>query len=169
MKLQIIGLYIKMLRKKIKIILIVVGIINTIVLGISWAQNSARNNDILSILNQKKEALKMQELEVERRKKELIILQKRISEEIKRINQLKDIIKEKLEEIKKMETERYMELANLYASIPPKNAGKIMEKLNPKLAARIMLYMDKKKAGIIWGFIDPKKACEITKEMVRLK
>ena len=113
--------------------------------------------------------LKLKELQIERREKELLLLQKRIEEELKKLQQIKEYIKEKLDEIKRMETERYMQLANLYASIPPKNAGKIMEQLDPKTAAKIMLYMDKKKAGIIWGFIDPKKACQITKEMVRLK
>jgi len=113
--------------------------------------------------------VKIKELQIERRKKELLVLQKRIAEELKKIQQIKNYIKEKLDEIKRMETERYMQLANLYASIPPKNAGKIMEQLDPKTAAKIMLYMDKKKAGIIWGFIDPKKACQITKEMVRLR
>ncbi len=113
--------------------------------------------------------IKIKELQIERRKKELLILQKRISEELKKLQQIKEYIKEKLDEIKSMETERYMQLANLYASIPPKKAGKIMEELDPKTAAKIMLYMDKKKAGIICGFIDPKKACQITKEMVRLK
>ncbi len=117
----------------------------------------------------KKPSLKKKELEIERKEKELLLLQKRISEELKKISEIKSYIEAKLNEIKKMETERYMQLANLYASIPPKNAGKIMEQLDPKIAARIILYMDKKKAGIIWGFIDPKKACKITKEMVRLR
>jgi len=117
----------------------------------------------------KKPSLKEKELEIERKEKELLLLQKRISEELKKINEIKSYIEAKLNEIKRMETERYMQLANLYASIPPKNAGKIMEQLDPKIAARIILYMDKKKAGIIWGFIDPKKACKITKEMVRLR
>ncbi len=123
----------------------------------------------ISFFEKREKILKEQELEIERRKKELILLQKRIEEELKKISQLKEIIKRQLEEIKKMETERYMELANLYASIPPKRAGKIMENLDPKIAAKIMLYMDKKKAGLIWGFMDPKKACQITKEMVKLR
>lgn len=113
--------------------------------------------------------LKGEELEVERREKELLLLQKMITQQLQKIIQIKNYIKEKLDEIKKMETERYIQLANLYASIPPKNAGKIMEELDPKTAAKIILYMDKKKAGIIWGYIDPKKACQITKEMVRLR
>ena len=157
-----------MLRIKFTITLIVMWTVVSTA-HISLAGQSVKGTNMLSILNKKKKSLRMQELEMERRKKELQLLQKRIAEEIKKINLLKDTIKAELDEIKKMETERYMELASLYASIPPKSAGKIMEKLNPKIAAKIMLYMDKKKAGIIWGFIDPKKACEITKEMVRLK
>ncbi len=117
----------------------------------------------------KSRLLKGKELEIERKEKELLLLEKMIAKQLQKIIQIKNYIKERLDEIKKMETERYIQLANLYASIPPKNAGKIMEELDPKTAAKIILYMDKKKAGIIWGYIDPKKACQITKEMVRLR
>ena len=159
MKFQTTGLLMKMYRKikLLKILLILL-----ILIGVQkavYAGQQISGDD----------PIKIKELQIERKKKELLILQKRIAEELKKLQQIKEYIKEKLDEIKRMETDRYMQLANLYASIPPKNAGKIMEELDPKTAAKIMLYMDKKKAGIIWGFIDPKKACQITKEMVRLK
>jgi len=150
-------------------ICITVCLVITIFNSVSLAGDQNPDLRLLSLLKKKEEAIKQKESELERKKKELLIIQQEIKKEIKKLNDLREAIDADLNEIKNMETARYVDLAKLYASTSPQEAGKIIEQMDVKLAAKIMIHMNKRQAGAIWGFVNPDKACKITKEMVRLK
>ncbi len=130
--------------------------------------------------------LEMRELEMKKREKAFQIEQERlnalkrdIEEKLTRLQQANDklealILKKakiigKQEKKQLQEEERIKQLAKIFESTPPEQAGNLLGKLEIRIAARILLNMNGRKAGKIWGFVKPDRAVKISKELSKIK
>ncbi len=129
----------------------------------------------------KKREMEMQEKEEAFRLKEerLRALKKDIVEKLTMLQQenekLEAFIKEKAKLAKQKEKseigeqERIKQLARIFESTPPEQAGNLLGRLPTKTAARILLQMSGRKAGKLWGFVKPDQAVKISKELSKMK
>jgi flagellar motility protein MotE (MotC chaperone) len=111
-------------------------------------------------LNQREEALKMDE-------QRLASLKKEISDKIEILRQVEAKLNTALDAEKSVEGKRLKELAKVYESMPSAKAGIMLAKLDVKTAAGITINMKRDRAGAIWGYLDPQRAVEITNEITK--
>jgi flagellar motility protein MotE (MotC chaperone) len=111
-------------------------------------------------LNQKEEALKVDE-------QRLAALRKEISDKIETLKQIEAKLNATLDAEKGADGKRYKDLAKVYEAMPPAKAGVMLAKLDVKTAAGITIHMKRDRAGAIWGHLEPQKAVDITNEITR--
>jgi flagellar motility protein MotE (MotC chaperone) len=130
--------------------------------------------------------LEMRELEMKKREEALRLEEERLNalkrdivEKLNRLQQANEKLeaflleKTKLIEQKEkkqlQEEERIKQLARIFESTPPEQAGNLLGKLETRTAAKILLQMNGRKAGKIWGFVKPDRAVKISKELSKMK
>ncbi len=111
-------------------------------------------------LNQKEEALKVDE-------QRLVALRKEISDKIEILRQVEAKLNTALDSEKNSEGKRLKDLAKVYESMPPAKAGAMLTKMDLKTAAGITINMKRDRAGAVWGYLEPQKAVEITNEITK--
>ncbi len=131
--------------------------------------NINRESKLLKILEKKRLELESKERFLAEQAKRLNAIKEDILKRLKKLQSLKKELDTYFQKLKEMQNERYDKLAQIYASTPPQEAGKQLEKLDPKVAAQVMLRLDGKKAGKIWGYLPPQTASRIAQEMLKLR
>lgn len=123
-------------------------------------------------MREKEEALQLKEERLRELKKDIVEKLTMLQQENEKLEAfLKE--KAKLVEQKKKreieEQERIKQLARIFESTPPEQAGNLLGKLPTKTAARILLKMSGRKAGKLWGFVNPDQAVKISQELSKMK
>ena len=104
-------------------------------------------------LRQKEEYLQQMEQEVENKLKELITLQKEI--QAYRTEKEED------------QNARIRSLSKIYGSMKPKEAAKLLEKLNDELVVEVISAMTSNDAASVLSSMDVKKAAKISEFLSR--
>ncbi|GEM_PF-952609 len=163
-------------RMKLKMGLIVLAvIINIFSVSFISAQetgqevNVEKESALLKVIKQKQKRLLQKEQLLKEEEKHLEAIRADILKKLIELKQLKKALDTYFQRLKKLEDNRYNQLARIYEATPPQEAAQRIGELDPIVAAQIMLRMDKRKAGKIWGYIDPKIASKITEEIVKLR
>jgi flagellar motility protein MotE (MotC chaperone) len=142
------------------------------------AAGKVKGNKV-SAITQKKDAA----TEFSTEKKILALERKQLQQEKERLETLKKEIETKLQALKALEVKvgkllnkrdereekRLEQLARVFESTPPEQAGPLFSKLEIKTAAAILYRMNGRKAGKIWGYVDADRAVKISEELTRLK
>lgn len=120
--------------------------------------------------------------------------QKEIQKELKRLQQLKELIEKKIaqnqklldsikkekanlqelkkaldKQLKEIQNERFKKLAKDFESMDPEYAGEKLSNIDPKIAAYILYNMKSKKAGEALNFVRPQTVGIITKILTQLR
>ncbi len=127
----------------------------------------AKERKLLSSLQDRERQLMIREAALKEEEKRLLSLKHEVSLKIETLKGLEEKLTGLLEHSKDFEDKRYRDLASVFASTPPAQAGPMLEKLDKKTAAGIIMNMKSKKAGAVWGHISPQKAAEITREITQ--
>jgi flagellar protein FlbB len=127
----------------------------------------AKERKLLSSLQERERQLAVREAALKEEEKRLLGLRNEVSLKIESLKGLEEKLAGLLEQSKAFEDKRYKDLASVYESTPPAQAGPMLEKLDKKTAAGIIMNMKSKKAGAVWGHISPQKAAEITREITQ--
>jgi flagellar motility protein MotE (MotC chaperone) len=122
---------------------------------------------LLSALQERERQLVLRETALKEEEKRLMSLRQEVSLKIETLKGLEEKLAGILENTKAFEDKRYKDLASVYESTPPAQAGPMLEKLDRRTAAGIIMNMKSKKAGALWGHISPQKAAEITREITQ--
>jgi flagellar motility protein MotE (MotC chaperone) len=127
----------------------------------------AKERRLLSSLQERERQLALREAALKEEEKRLQGLRHEVSLKIETLKGLEEKLAGLLEHSKAFEDKRYKDLATVYESTPPAQAGPMLEKLDKRTAAGIIMNMKSKKAGAVWGHISPQKAAEITREITQ--
>ncbi|MBW1980202.1 MAG: hypothetical protein JRJ12_03190 [Deltaproteobacteria bacterium] len=106
-------------------------------------------------LRQKEAELQALKQEVSAKLAELMTLQKKVAKELENLQQSRNNIREK----------RLKQLADMYKSMEPGKAAKLMEKLDEKTAVQIITRMRGRAAGQILAQMQADKAARISKRL----
>lgn len=141
--------------------------------------NQANKNqevDLLS-LNSKNEVKLLQELSVRRKELEtkeqavqqqsilLKIAQKKVDEDLKSLNTIKDQVQAMLDKIESNEKQHISNMDKIFENMPPKKAAQILDHWEPKLTQELIKQMNKRKAAAILAAMNVQKAKEITSHL----
>lgn len=118
----------------------------------------AKERDLLRLLAEREESLIRREEVLIMEEQRLAVLKQEILLQI-------DVLSSMLESIRVIDDKQYTDLAKIYESTPPAQAGAMLEQLEKRTAAAIIMRMRSKQAGEIWGHINPGRAAAITREI----
>ena len=113
-------------------------------------------------LNAKQQQLENLKHEIETRVEELSLLQKKIEDAL-----VKKEAQDAAEKQKKMDAEKAKinQLVKVYASMKPKSAGPIIDKLDLDVAYKIFMYMKGEQAGKILSYVNRDRAAKISERL----
>jgi len=131
--------------------------------------NPPMQTAFIDLLKKKEKQLKEKEAVLKKKEEELCSIKAEILDQIKKLTAIKKALESYFARLQTLENKRLDQLAKVYESTPPQQAGKMLEKLDPKLAAKIIMRMNKAKAGVILGYLSPQIACKITEEITKLR
>ncbi len=117
----------------------------------------------------KLEELKLREERLRQEEANLRALKKEIEAKLQQLKALQIKVSKLLKERDEKEEKRLVQLAHVFESTPPEQAGPLLSKLDVKTAAEILYRMNGRKAGKIWGYVDADRAVKISEELTKLK
>jgi flagellar motility protein MotE (MotC chaperone) len=131
---------------------------------------------VLRGLEEKKTRIEKQQAIQLQEKKELELFEEQIDEKLEALKDLKRQIEEdmalldKKKTLKELEQEAAYEakigrLVKMYAGMKPKDAAKIVDKMNLEVAQEIFLRMREASASQILAFVDSEKAAKISERL----
>lgn len=137
--------------------------------GASQSTESKRSvsEDIsyLSSLRERKAALDLREAELNQLEEELQRQKVEVEERIAELMKIREEIKTKLEDRVEADEQKVKKLVDLYSSMKPKQAAKVIESINTDLAVEVLAQMKKKSAADIMNVMDEKVAKELSERL----
>lgn len=100
------------------------------------------------------------------RQQELIVMEKRIDDKIRRLSELETSVKIQLGAYKQVSDERVKHLVKIYSSMKPNAAANLMNQIDLEVATEVFLNMKGEIAGGILSYMDTQKAAAITKRLM---
>jgi flagellar motility protein MotE (MotC chaperone) len=109
--------------------------------------------------------IEAQKKEIAKKEADLKSREKILNEELKRLEELRDIVS-KVQQVKKKEdSEKVAKLVETILTMSPKAAAKMIANLDDQLAVESMLQMDTVKLAKIMNLLDPKKSSQLSELM----
>lgn len=119
----------------------------------------------LSKLRERKAALDLREAELNQLEEELQRQKVEVEKRITELIQIREEIKAKLEDRVEADEQKVKKLVELYSSMKPKQAAKVIENINTELAVEVLANMKKKSAADIMNVMDEKVAKELSERL----
>lgn len=106
-------------------------------------------------------------VDIEKQKKLLEIGQKKIADQLEKLEKLKSELEKEKSTLTKEEVHNLTQTAKIYENMKPISAAEIFNKLEFVALVQIIKHMNQKKASAILAAMDPKKARYLTIELLR--
>lgn len=117
---------------------------------------------LLKSLSQRRAELVKREQDVKQKEATLLAIKKEIDENLKKISQQKNDMEKMLKKTTQEDEEKLMQLVKYYEGMKPKDAGRVMNKLDIKILRDIVTRMNKKKVSEVFANMDEKVVRDIT-------
>ena len=130
---------------------------------------ATQGKDPATELTAEKKALALEREQLRQEEERLKTLRKDIETKLQALKALENKVGKLLKKRDEREEKRLEQLARVFESTPPEQAGPLFSKLDIKTAAAILYRMNGRKAGKIWGFVNADRAVKISEELSRLK
>jgi flagellar motility protein MotE (MotC chaperone) len=128
---------------------------------------SSNEVNILKALGKEREKISIREKEINEKEKKLQILEKKIDEKIKTLTEIIQKIEEYLKIIDKNDNDKSKSMSQIYASMKPKDAANIFDKLDMTTILTIANQMSEKKLSAVLSALPPERAKEITEKLTK--
>ena len=102
--------------------------------------------------------LKEKQEKLEAKEKELLLLEKKINEQMTKLKELEIIIENKLKEIRVINTERFQLLLKAISTMSPRKAAGILLNMDQKEAIKILSKLKSSQVASILSAMPPEKA-----------
>lgn len=123
----------------------------------------------LDKLRERKAALDLREAELNQLEEELQRQKQEVEQRIVELTKIREEIASKLEDRVEADQGKVKKLVELYSSMKPKQAAKIVEGINRELAVEVLAGMKKKSAADIMNVMDEKVAKELSERLTGYK
>tara|TARA_B100000609_G_C17223055_1_gene442235 strand:- start:17970 stop:18824 length:855 start_codon:yes stop_codon:yes gene_type:complete len=137
--------------------------------GHSEAKDVSEDTSYLSKLKDRSAELDLREAELNQLEEELQRQRVEIENRIVELNKIRDEIGSKLEDRVQADEGKVKKLVELYSTMKPKQAAKIIESVNRDLAVEVLANMKKKSAADIMNVLDDKVAKELSERLTGYK
>lgn len=125
--------------------------------------------DLLNALRERESNVRLREQELRKEEERLMSLKQEIEKRIETLARVETKVAELIKTKQVMEEENINQLAKVFESTPPEQAGPMLTKLDVQIAAQIITRMSGRKAGKIWGYVDPDRAVKISKKVASMQ
>jgi flagellar motility protein MotE (MotC chaperone) len=125
--------------------------------------------ELLKALQEREANVYIREEGIHKEEERLQTLRRQIQKKLDSLARVETRIAELIKTKQVMEDEKINQLAKVFESTPPEQAGPMLTKLDVDIAAQIIVRMNGRKAGKIWGYVDPDRAVTISKKVAQLK
>jgi len=133
------------------------------------APSVSEDTSYLSKLKERQAALDLREAELNQLEEELQKQKVEIGKRIEELTKIREEIASKLEDRVQADEGKVKKLVDLYSSMKPKQAAKIIESVNRDLAVEVLANMKKKSAADIMNVMDEKVARELSERLAGYK
>ncbi len=130
---------------------------------------TAEELSYLGKLRERKAELDLREAELNQLEEELQRQKSEIEVQIAELSKIREEISAKLEDRVEADEGKVKKLVELYSSMKPKQAAKIIETVNTDLAVEVLANMKKKSAADIMNVMDEKVAKELSERLTGYK
>ncbi len=126
---------------------------------------SPQKEELLTRLDERRAELESRRNELDRREQELTSKDKAVTVKLIELKELTQKVEVQLKAREKDQAERLEQMANVYASMQPKDAATLLEKLDNEIALRLLAFLPGKRMGQILSLMDQNRAVELTKQL----
>jgi len=138
--------------------------------GSSIPQNATMSNsncleELRTSLLQEKEALEAEKRELLTKKEELLLMEKRVQEQMAALKELINNAEVKLQELKGIQDERFRLLVKSYSEMRPSKAAQMLINMDRETAVKILSQLKSSQVANILAAMPPDKAAALVEAM----
>jgi flagellar motility protein MotE (MotC chaperone) len=123
--------------------------------------------EVLSYLEQKEMELKRKERNLQEQEQHLLEMQKEVEQKLQELIAVQKDIQNFRNEKAENKNASVRSLAQIYGSMKPKEAAKLLENMDEKLVVSIVSTLKANEAGEIFAVMDSKKAAKISEALTQ--
>ncbi len=135
----------------------------------SQEQPKQSTSEYEAYLEKREKELRERERALEEKEALLKSLQKDIEEKLSRLEEINKNIEAFKKEQERLQSEKIDTLVKIYTNMKPKDASKLLEKLDDELVVDIVSRMTTEQAAKIISSMEPKRAAQITEKLSKVK
>jgi flagellar motility protein MotE (MotC chaperone) len=133
-------------------------------------QNASMSNsncleELRASLLQEKEALEVEKRDLLAKKEELLLMEKRVQEQMAALKELINNAEAKLQELKGIQDERFKLLVKSYSEMRPSKAAQMLVNMDREMAAKILSQLPSSQVANILAAMPPDKAAALVEAM----
>jgi flagellar motility protein MotE (MotC chaperone) len=129
--------------------------------------SSTSSAEVLSYLEQKEMELKRKERNLQEQEQHLLEMQKGVEQKLQELIAVQKDIQNFRNEKAENKNANVRSLAQIYGSMKPKEAAKLLENMDEKLVVSIVSTLKANEAGEIFTVMDSKKAAKISEALTQ--
>jgi len=138
--------------------------------GSSIPQNATMRDsncleELRTSLLQEKEALEAEKRDLLAKKEELLLLEKRVQEQMSALKELINNAEVKLQELKGIQDERFKLLVKSYSEMKPSKAAQMLVNMDRETAVKILSQLKSSQVASILAAMPPEKAAALAEAM----
>ncbi len=134
-----------------------------------FSVSASAQDDVVSLLEMKQKELIIKEKQLAEEDKKLKALKKDIEEKTEKYTKLLNELDIKLKRIEKIKADRFEYVVKVYEAMTPEEAASKLTALDEQTAIDIMGKMKSKKAGAVMTYMDAKKVAAITYGLTKIE
>jgi flagellar motility protein MotE (MotC chaperone) len=121
--------------------------------------------ELRASLLQEKEALEVEKRDLLAKKEELLLMEKRVQEQMAALKELINNAEAKLQELKGIQDERFKLLVKSYSEMRPSKAAQMLVNMDREMAAKILSQLPSSQVANILAAMPPDKAAALVEAM----
>jgi flagellar motility protein MotE (MotC chaperone) len=138
--------------------------------GSSNPQNASMSNsncleEVRASFLQEKEALEAEKRDLLAKKEEILLMEKRVQEQMSALKELINNAEAKLQELKGIQDERFKLLVKSYSEMKPSKAAQMLVNMDRETAVKILSQLKSSQVASILAAMPPDKAAALAEAM----
>ncbi len=121
--------------------------------------------ELFTALRAERERIRQRQKELEKRTKQVALLEEQISRRLASLASLEDEIDKKLQKLQAIKNERFKLLVGAYANMKPSKAARLLEAMEPEMAIKILSSLKTDQVARILSSMPPEKAASLAESI----
>ncbi len=120
---------------------------------------------LFQALRLEKEKLRQERLNLEKKKKDLALLEEQVRRRLATLKSLEEELDKKLQELREIKNKRFKLLVGAYGTMKPSKAARLIEAMEPEMAIKILSALKTEQVARILSAMPPKKAASLAEAL----